>query len=429
MVLSPSLDDVQEVNISQTSYDAEFGGKSGGVINVITKSGSNQFHGSGFEFVRNQIFDGKNFFVSPTASKPPYKQNQFGGSFGGPIQKDKTFFFVNYEGVRIRQSQTQLFSVPTAAERTGNFTGSGITVNNPATGTPFPSDAIPTVDPVAGAMLAEISLPTSTAASNNLNLTALSSEDINQYNSRIDHAFSSSDSAFVRFSVFDANQFLPFGSTALNEALIPAFGYDLRTHTDNLSASWSHVFSPSWLNELRFGWLWVGGGEMSPNAGINFAGQTGLQGVTANPLDTRYPSVTITGFSGLGESTQYVQRHDSNYEVYDNVLWHHGTHTVKFGVYYAHINVDLLNAQNARGTFAFVATNTNVATNPGTGNALGNFILGDPNQATVGTMLRLITPRIRPVCQQKRACLISITGIVSSPTFSMICQCLGIRRV
>ena len=125
LVLSPSVDDIQEVSINQTSYDAEFGGKSGGVINVITKSGSNQWHGSAFEFVRNDIFDGKNFFVSPTASKPPYKQNQFGASFGGPIQKDKTFFFLDYEGVRIRQSQTQLFSVPTAAERGGNFTGFG----------------------------------------------------------------------------------------------------------------------------------------------------------------------------------------------------------------------------------------------------------------------------------------------------------------
>jgi hypothetical protein len=388
MVLSPSVDDVQEVNINQTSYDAEFGGKSGAVINVITKSGSNQWHGSAFEFVRNDIFDGKNFFVAPTAPKPPFKQNQFGASFGGPIQKDKTFFFVDYEGERIRQSQTNIFTVPTAAERAGNFTGSGITVNNPATGTPFPGDTIPTVDPVAAAILARVPLPTSTAASNNLNDTALSTTDINQYNTRIDHTFSSNDSAFVRFSIFDANAYLPFGSTALNEALIPAFGYDLRTHTDSLSASWSHIFSPSWLNEVRFGWLWVGGGETSPNAGINFAGQTGLLGVTSNPLDTGYPSVSITGFSGLGESTQYVQRQDSDYEAYDNVLWHHGTHTVKFGVYYVHLNVNLLNAQNARGTFTFVPTNTNSANNSGTGNALGNFILGDPSSATVGSQGR-----------------------------------------
>src|ERR1019366_7243008 len=95
LVLSPSVDDIQEVSVNQTSYDAEFGGKSGGVINVITKSGTNRFHGRAFEFGRNNIFDAKNFFVSPTAAKPPFKQNQFGASFGGPIQKDKTFFFVD----------------------------------------------------------------------------------------------------------------------------------------------------------------------------------------------------------------------------------------------------------------------------------------------------------------------------------------------
>ena len=377
LVLSPSVDAVQEVNINQTSYDAEFGGKSGGVINVITKSGSNNFHGSVFEFVRNDIFDAKNFFVSPASSKPPFKQNQFGASIGGPIQNDKSFFFANYEGERIRQSQTQLFNVPTALERSGNFTGSGITVNDPSTGTPFANDTIPTIDPVAAAILAKIPMPTpGLSGSNNLNQTALSTTDVNQYNARIDHTFSPNDSVFVRGSIFDANGFLPFGSSALNEALFPAFGYDLRTHTDNLSATWSHVFSTSWLNELRFGWMWVGGGETSPNAGVDFAGQTGLQGVSTNPLDIGFPDVTVTGFSSLGESTQYVSRQDNDYELYDNVIWHHGTHTVKFGGYLFHLDFDPVNAQNARGTFAF--------TGKWTGNALGDFLLGDPNQGTVG---------------------------------------------
>jgi hypothetical protein len=386
LVLSPSVDDVQEVNINQTSYDAEFGGKSGGVINVITKSGSNNFHGSLFEFVRNDVFDARNYFVSPASPKPPFKQNQFGASIGGPILKNKTFFFADYESQRIRQSQTQLFHVPTALERAGNFTGSGITVNNPSTGTPFDNDKIPTIDPVAAAILAKIPMPTpGLTGSNNLDLTALSTTDVNQYNARIDHTFSASDSVFVRASIFDANGFLPFGSSALNEALFPAFGYDLRTHTDNLSASWSHVFSTSWLNELRFGWMWVGGGETSPNAGTNFAGQTGLRGVSANSLDTGYPDGTITGFSSLGEATQYVTRKDNDYELFDNVLWHRGTHTVKFGGYFFHLDFDPVNAQNARGTFAFTTTNSSGI---GTGNALGNFLLGDPNQGTVGVQGR-----------------------------------------
>ena len=375
LVLSPSVDAVQEVNINQTSYDAEFGGKSGGVINVITKSGNNSFHGSVFEFARNDIFDAKNFFVSPGSPKPPFKQNQFGASIGGPIQKDKTFFFVDYEGQRIRQSQTQLFHVPTALERTGNFTGSGIAVDMPGTTTMFPNDTIPTIDPVAAAILAKIPMPTpGLTGSNNLSETALSTTDVNQYNARIDHTFSASDSVFVRGSIFDANGFLPFGSSALNEALFPAFGYDLRTHTDNLSATWSHIFSTSWLNELRFGWMWVGGGETSLNAGNDFAGPTGLHGVSANSLDTGFPSVTITGFSSMGESTQYVSRRDNDYELYDNLIWHHGTHTLKFGGYFFHLDVDPVNANNARGTFQF--------TGKWTGNALGDFLLGDPNQGS-----------------------------------------------
>ena len=197
LALSPSVDDVQEVNVTETSYDAEFGGKSGGVINVITKAGSNNLHGSVFEFVRNDIFDAKNVFLLQGSSKPPFRQNQFGVSLGGPIQKNKSFLFVDYEGERIRQSQTQLFHVPTASERRGAFLGSGIAI-----------------DPVAAAILAKIPMPTpGLTGSNNLSLTSLSTTDVNQYNARIDHTFSANDSIFVRASVFDANGFLPFGSS------------------------------------------------------------------------------------------------------------------------------------------------------------------------------------------------------------------------
>lgn len=346
-VLNPSVDDIQEFNVDQTSYGAEFGGKSGGVINVITKSGTNRLHGSVFEFVRNDIFNAKNFFNSPTAPTPPYKQNEFGGSLGGPILKDKTFFFVNYEGQRTHQTQTQRFTVPIDAERA----------------------SIP--DPVAAAILAKVPHATNqSATSNNLLATDLARTGVNQYNARVDHTLSGKDSAFVRVSIFDANQFNPFGLGALNEALLPGFGYNLRTHTDNLSSAWTHAFNTSWINELRFGWLWVGGGQSSPNAGINFAAATGLQGVTSNPLDTGYPSVSIAGFTTMGETTQYVSRVDNNYELYDNVIWHRGTHTLKFGGYFFHLDFDPVNANNARGSFRF--------------NTLSDFLNGNPNQAQAG---------------------------------------------
>ena len=388
LVLSPSVDAVQEVNINRTSYDAEFGGKSGGIINVITKSGSNRFHGSVFEFVRNDVFDAKNYFVSPGTAKPPFKQNQFGASIGGPIRSDKTFFFADYEGERVRKSLTNATIVPTAAEAAGNFQTSGIALLNPSTGANLVPDAVPTIDPVAQALLARVAqslpgggFPAVAGSSATVNATALSTVAINQYNARIDHTFSTSDSVFVRGSIFDDHEFDPFGSGALNETLLPGFGYALRTHTDNLSATWTHDFNTSWLHELRFGWMWVGGGQSSPNAGTNFAGPTGLQGVSGNPLDTGFPDVTISGFTTLGESTQYVTRKDNDYEIYDNVIWHHGTHTVKFGGYFFHLDFEPVNAVNARGTFQFTPTTTAGATF-GTGNALGNFLFGYPTQGS-----------------------------------------------
>ena len=123
MVVAPSIDAIREFNIQKTSYAPEFGGKSGAVINVVTKSGTNELHGSLFEFVRNDVFDAKNFFDSQTAPIPPFRQNQFGGSLGGPVIKNRTFFFADYEGQRVRKSLTSTFSVPTDAMRTGDFTG------------------------------------------------------------------------------------------------------------------------------------------------------------------------------------------------------------------------------------------------------------------------------------------------------------------
>src|SRR5467141_3340958 len=124
VVLSPSVDAVSEFNIAKTNYNAEFGGKSGGVINVITKSGTNNFHGSIYEFLRNNIFDAQNLFA-PAGVSPPFRENQFGAAVGGPIVRDKTFFFVNYDGQRTRNSLPQKYNVPTVAERTGDLTGLG----------------------------------------------------------------------------------------------------------------------------------------------------------------------------------------------------------------------------------------------------------------------------------------------------------------
>ncbi len=400
LVVSPSVDAIQEFNLEKTDYNAEFGGKSGGVINVVTRSGSNRFHGSLFEFLRNDAFDARNYFDSASQPIPPFRQNQFGGTFGGPLKipgfydgQDKTFFFLNYEGQRIRDSLTHEFSVPTLAERAGNFSSDSTVIYDPLTRQSFLAEtgvnAIPSnlLDRAALALLAR--LPPPNQPGTGLNLLAVGGQtiDTNQYNARLDHQFSAKDSAFLRASFFDAGEYDPFGSGILHEALLPGFGRNLTTHSFNLAFSETHTFTANVLNEFRFGWLNVSGGQSSPNAGNPFAQQQGILGTTTNPADMGYPLVSLSnGFTSIGDPAGFVSRVDSNYEFYDNVLIHHGNHVIQFGGYFFHLNFNPVSPNGARGLFTFngkwtTASPTSTATNL---NSLADFLLGDPAAAQVG---------------------------------------------
>src|SRR6266404_774799 len=204
LVIAPSIDAIEEFNIEKTSNAPEFGGKSGAVINIVSKAGSNDLHGSLFEFVRNDVFDAKNFFDSAAAPIPPFRQNQFGGTVGGPLQENRTFFFLSYEGQRVRKSLTQTFSVPTAAMRQGNFSGLPV-IFDPANVSggqrqPLLNNQIPNgrLDPVAVALLAQIPLPNLPGTAQNLRSTGSQRLNGNQFSARLDHQFSGKDTAFLR---------------------------------------------------------------------------------------------------------------------------------------------------------------------------------------------------------------------------------------
>jgi len=388
LALSPSVDDIQEVNIEMADYGTEFGGKSGAVINVITKSGTNQFHGDLFEFVHNNVFDAKNFFDAANRPTPPLHQNQFGGTFGGPLElpkiyngRNKTFFFLSYEGQRQRNSLTQEFNVPTPAEIAGDFAGVAA-LHDPVTHLPIPGNNLADdpnlhLDPAAVGLLAK--LPPPNLPGTGLNLLAIGDQsiDTNQYSVRLDHQFSPADSAFFRALVFHADEFDPFGAGQLHETLLPGFGRNLDTHSVSLALSETHTFTPNTINEFRFGWLTVDGGQSSPNAGNPFASQFGIEGVTANPADMGYPQVALNNeFSTLGDPASFVSRNDRNFEFYDNVLIHHGTHSIKFGAYFFHLDFNPINPNGARGIFQF--------TGQWTGNPLADFLAGYPASAQVG---------------------------------------------
>ena len=267
---------------------------------------------------------------------PPLRQQQFGGTIGGPVVRNSTFFFASYEGQRIRRSQTRTFSVPSAAVRGGDFSSLGSICDpaGPAGCVPFPQNRIPAgrIDPIAAAFLSHVPLPTSDAAIQNLTATGNQVNDVDQVSLRLDRRLATADQLFARFSTFDANDRQPFGTSSLQETLVPGFGREVRTSARNIGVSHTHVFGSRVMNELRAGWLRVNGGQLSENRGVDFAGQTGLEGVTRDLRDVGYPQISTAGlYSTMGDPTSFVYRRNEHFELYENLLLDRGAHHLKFG--------------------------------------------------------------------------------------------------
>ena len=384
LVISPSVDAIQEFKIQKTMYPAEFGGKASALINVVTKSGTNRLSGSALEFVRNSRFDAHNFFDDRSKPVPTLRQHQFGVNVGGPIKKDQSFFFFSYEGQRMRKAQTQTFSMPTPALRSGNFSSVSTPICDPLTRTaagctPFDGNQIPRsrLDPVALALLAHVPNPTGPGLVQNYLAVEDQVNPTNQFSLKVDHRLSANDHVYGRVSVFRAEDSQPFGTTSLNEALAPGFGRMVTTRSENLALGHTHTFATRLLNEIRFGYLRTRGGQESPNQGVDFGAQSGLKGITQDPRDIGYPQVSFSGlFSSIGDPTSFVSRDDRSYELYDNVMYERGRHRMKFGAYLFHLQFEPVNPNNARGNFAF--------NGQWSGNAFADFLLGYPSSSQVG---------------------------------------------
>ena len=299
------------------------------------------------------------------------------------MAKDRSFFFVSYEGLRMNRSVTRTFSVPSDAVRAGNFGATAIcdplTIDASGGCTPFAGNAIPAarIDPIASAFLQNVPRATSPGELQNLTSVEQQQRDIDQFSARLDQRLAGADQIFARFSTFDADEVQPFGTSALQEALVPGFGRTLATTTRNLSVSHSHLFGTALLNEVRIGWMKVDGGQASLNAGVDFAGQVGLQGVTRDPRDVGYPQISTRGlYSTMGDPASFVFRHNRHFEIYDNFTIDRGAHRIKFGAYYFNLRLRPEQPDDARGTFNY--------TGQFTGNAFADFLLGYPISATSG---------------------------------------------
>ncbi len=380
LVINPSVDSIQEFKIQKSMYPPEFGGKASALINVATKSGANVFSGSGFAFIRDERFDAHNFFDPKDQPVPPLSQGQFGGTLGGPIIQNRTFFFISYEGQRTERSLTKTFSVPSAEARGGDFSGFApicdprtIDPSTGACGRFFPDNKIPAgrIDPIAAAFFEQVPLATENGEIRNLTSIETLDRNIDQFSVRVDHRFGATDQLLARFSTFDADDLQPFGTSAQQESLVPGFGRTLDTTTRNLGVSYTKTFGTNMLNEFRFGWMSVDGGQRSLNAGNDFAQRVGLGGVTIDPRDTGFPQISTAGlYSVMGDPTTFVVRENEHFELYNNFLIDRGAHRIKVGGYLFHLRFRPENPDTARGAFTY--------TGQFSGNALADFLLGYP---------------------------------------------------
>jgi Carboxypeptidase regulatory-like domain/TonB dependent receptor len=395
VVIFPSVDALEEVKLQTSTYSAEFGRSLGGVVNLQIKSGTNTYRGSLFEFHRNDAFDANNFFNNRAGrAKPDFQQNQFGGTLGGPIFRDRTFFFGDYQGHRETQGQTFLSTIPTAAMRAGNFSEINRAIYDPKTGQPFPGNVIPAdrIDPIAKNILEQLYPLPNTAGRraatgqviDNYLINPIKEREDNQFNVKVDHTLSTNNRFFTRYSYEKTHRLQP--ATLPHGDAGATFGAgDGNIDAQGLAFNDTHTFSSNWLNEFRFGWSSVKFNMTSIDYGENFADRVGIPNVNFNQATSAMSQITFQNIRNLGANgNQPLITNQNDFQIFDNVTWIKGRHTMKLGGSITFRSREILNADQIVGQFAFNNNQTSncagrptpCALNTGTGFDVASFLLG-----------------------------------------------------
>jgi outer membrane receptor protein involved in Fe transport len=426
----PSIDAIQEFKVQTNLYTAEISRTSGGVINILTKSGTNDFHGSLFEFLRNDRLDANgnyNLTGGTQLAKQKFRQNQYGGSLGGPIAKNRTFFFGDYEGLKIRQGIPITAVVPTAKQRIGDFSencstgfnSSGIcadaaqqlSVANSVGG--VPAGAVPfnrldvapyssLLDPLARKIAALYPLPNGPG----INVTNFASspvrpQDASTLDGRVDHLFSATWNLFGRYSLNDITTVQPTGFPDVN-GINPggqfSFAGPNATRAQNLQLNLVHTLRPNLLLELKAGAWRSSIQSRTVNDGKNVSNDLGFpcNAISCvNTGDTQtygVPRLVIQSFEGLGDATFVpLLQFDNTFQYSGAVTWTRGAHNIKFGANVIRRQFSLVQSATPRGQFTFNASTTAAPAPLNVG--LANFIVGSP--VTITRQASLYKPGYR----------------------------------
>jgi hypothetical protein len=402
VVIFPSVDALDEFKLQTSTYSAEFGRSLGGVVNLQIKSGTNNLHGSGFEFRRDDAFDANNFFNNRAGRpKPNFEQNQFGGTIGGPVFKDRTFFFTDYQGHRELLGQTFLSTVPSMAMRNGDFSEVTRTIFDPQTGQPFAGNVIPSnrIDTVARNILAQLYPEPNTAGTrqasngqtiNNYLINPIKERQDNQFDVKVDHTLTSANRFFTRYSFQKTHRIQP-ASLPHGDAGFTFGAGEGNIKGQSLAFNDTHTFGSRWLNEFRFGWSSIKFFMTPIDYLQNPANAVGLPGINLNDATSAMTQLTFQNIRNLGANgNQPLITNQNDFQVFDNVTWIKGNHTVKSGGSITFRSREVLNADTIVGTFNF---NNNMTSNcagqgagctvsSATGFDVASFMLGLVNTKT-----------------------------------------------
>ncbi len=412
----PIIDAVQEFKVVTNSPSAEFGRFDGGVINLTTRSGTNELHGTAFEFLRNEALNARNAFApAPKAGeggKPIFRRNQFGGVLGGPIVRDRTFFFTGYQGTRQKIARVRVSTVPTLLQREGIFTerlGSAQAVvydpltTRPGGGgalrDPFPNQTIPQqrMDPVSLRLLPRYPPPTEPGAANNFRMVARELNPQDQFDVRLDHRLSDRDTLFGRYS-FARDAFapaapLPDGSGHIGSG---ATG-PTRTLAQSLVSSYVRALGVRAVNDVRFGYTRRSVARSAVALSSPPAQVLGLPHLPlGNAFPNTLPTFSVNGFQQLGSSASTATDFRTDVtQLADTLSFQRGGHALKAGFDFRWERLDVLQPPSPTGLFNFSTLFTDLPGVPATGNALASFLLGQVNTFSIDLQQRPLRPRVR----------------------------------
>ena len=395
-VVRPSVEGIQEFKVITNNAGAEFGRAGGAVIVISTKSGGNEFHGSAYEFLRNSRLDAKNYFDRPNEKIPPFRQNQFGASFGGRVIRDRTFFFMDYEGQREVVGQTRVVTVPTAPMKLGDFRGviaNGIfdpltTTTTPLGRTRFTDDRVPAsrFDPLAARMVNLYPEPQRAGLANNFVVNPTKHSATDRADLRLDHRLSSKDNLMGRYSIDDSRLSVPDTFNTDIGGSEDSFAGPNLVRGHSVVVSDIHTFRPNLIGDFRFGYTRFAS-DLRPTTLTNPVWSQIPGRDTSDAFQPSAPIVSPAGYAGLGNSrSDPLIRHENMAEYIANLTWQRGKHNLKYGIDFRRRLISETASppgESAFGRFNFDSAFTNNPASPGgTGHVMAVMLLGYPTRTT-----------------------------------------------